>query len=92
MNGVPRVRPMTAKAPSSGSRLPVPSHCGQLMSQPSPAGPNQPARSTTRCTDPLALRSSTWPSAPTRARTAFATVRPGAVLRLLLFGSGEPCG
>jgi hypothetical protein len=46
VNGAPRVSPITAKAPPSGSRLPVGAvgavHCGQLMSQPLPAG-DEPA-------------------------------------------------
>ena len=94
MNGTLRVRPITAKAPPSGSRLPVGAvgavHCGQLMSQPLPAGVNQPARSTVRCTLPAALRSSTWPSAPTWASTVPACAWPGTGLRLLAVGTAPP--
>jgi hypothetical protein len=57
------------------------------MSQPSPAGPNQPDRSTIRCVSPELLRSRTIPPRPTLASTVLGTVCPLFGLRLLAFGT-----
>jgi len=92
VNGRPRVSPTTEKAPPSGSRLevePAVVHCGQPMSPPSPVGAYQPARSTTRSTEPPVLRRRTAPSRPTATTTALGAVWPRRRLRLLTVG-GAP--